>query len=229
MSNTHSQPPVFILGSPRSGTTFAVTLLNRHSELFGFNETLFYEYVQSGQQQHIQTRQEKDDIGKHLLDRLQVRTNSENKGFGCTIDETTSEKIATRFREALDATEIPLPAVKIFQQFMQICAETCGKRRWVEKTPNHVFYVAEILRDFPDAKFIHISRNPYSYLISYKYSPYTVNNVTRRGKLYHPLVTSILWNNAEKSIDHARSLIDSQQLHSVCESLSKFLHQDTIG
>ncbi len=40
-------------------------------------------------------------------------------------------------------------------------AERCGKRRWAEKTPAHVFHIPLIHRIFPRAQFVHIIRNGY--------------------------------------------------------------------
>jgi hypothetical protein len=42
---------------------------------------------------------------------------------------------------------------------LDLYARAVGKPRWGEKTPHNLFYVEEILADFPDAKFIHLVRD----------------------------------------------------------------------
>jgi hypothetical protein len=47
-----------------------------------------------------------------------------------------------------------------------------GKQRWIEKTPNHILYVEEIRRAFPDAAIIRILRDPRDVALSIIKTPW---------------------------------------------------------
>lgn len=49
--------------------------------------------------------------------------------------------------------------VELLAFFMGSIAAAQGKRRWVEKTPNHVYYMDVLSHAFPDSLFIHVIRD----------------------------------------------------------------------
>jgi len=49
--------------------------------------------------------------------------------------------------------------VKTFVQIVDAASLKAGRPIWVEKTPDHLFYVKRIQQYIPDAAFIHIIRN----------------------------------------------------------------------
>ncbi|MEG4198172.1 sulfotransferase [Microcoleus sp. Pol12A5] len=124
---------IFLLGSPRSGTTILQSLLAAHPEVISFPESKFFHYLLYDQfAGKLPGRMEaffKDEIKRPEL----------LKDFD---DSQTVEAKASWFVRVLDG----------------LAAEQ-KKSIWLEKTPEHIYFIDEIERFLPDAKFIHILRN----------------------------------------------------------------------
>jgi Sulfotransferase family len=56
--------------------------------------------------------------------------------------------------------ELDEEARRFFDRIFMRYAEQHGKRRWGDKTPQHTWHVAKIMRVFPDAVFVGIVRHP---------------------------------------------------------------------
>jgi len=202
--------PVFVVGSPRSGTTLVAQLLSQHSDLFVYNETVFYDYAAGlGRNKSITPAQIKS-ASEYLINRIEFTVSKEvSKDFGCVIQENEREFIVFEFNKKLDAMSGDITLSMVFDAFMSSAAEIKGATRWGEKTPNHVFHMDEIAADFPDARFIHVIRDPRSFLKSYKFSwsVHGAKNPKSAKKLYHPYVTSRLWKSSVDAFSRSKSRI----------------------
>jgi len=58
------------------------------------------------------------------------------------------------------AAEIDRGIAAFIDNFFTRYAFECGKERWAEKTPKNVLRIAYLLRLFPNARFLHIVRDP---------------------------------------------------------------------
>jgi len=139
-----SERPV-IVGAPRSGTSLLRNMLNRHPSLAICGETQFNQYV-------YRRRRAFGDLGnlrnrRRLIDEyLSVRR---IQRLGIDI---------SRLKEKLVREATSYPAV--FACLARSYAESTGKKRWGEKTPQHAL-IAELLCEwFPDAAILHILRDP---------------------------------------------------------------------
>ena len=121
------------MGCPRSGTTILQSLLAAHPEVISFPESKFFHYLLDDQLAgKLPSRMEaffKDEIKRPEL----------LKNFD---DSQTVETKASWFVGVLDG----------------LAAEQ-NKSIWLEKTPEHIYFIDDIERFLPDAKFIHILRN----------------------------------------------------------------------
>lgn len=126
---------IFLVGCPRSGTTILQSLLAAHPEVISFPESKFFQYLFYDKFKcpgKLPSRMEaffRDEINRPEL--LQ--------GFD---DRQTLETKVSWFVEVLDG----------------LAAEQ-NKSIWLEKTPEHIYFIEDIQRLLPDAKFIHILRN----------------------------------------------------------------------
>ena len=124
---------IFLVGCPRSGTTMLQSLLAAHPEVISFPESKFFHYLLYKKfAANFPARMEaffKDEINRPEL--LQ--------GFD---DRQTLETKVSWFVEVLDG----------------LAAEQ-NKSIWLEKTPEHIYFIQDIERLLPEAKFIHILRN----------------------------------------------------------------------
>lgn len=195
-----SKPPIFIVGAPRSGTTLLAEILGRHSNIFIFNETLFYDFIASKSHLSDSPGAFQSMAKQHLCKRLALRVNKAGEGkqtFGCRVDEHEVGQISQFFAARLEAADHS--AAGVLGAFMEAICKVRGKVRWGEKTPNHVFHLRSIASDFPGAKIIFVVRDPRNFLKSYKHSWRQKGGRRSAAKLYHPLVTSILWRRSMKA------------------------------
>jgi hypothetical protein len=135
--------PVFIVGVGRSGTTPLQLALNMHPQLGVYGETqAFFVHLKFGA-----------EAGEIRLERLL-------KYWGGIVTNYTPHK------DLLDSEEMrnQLAHAPSYAQVMNLIlgaiAARDGKNRWGEKSPAHIFRIAEIRACFPNAQIIHIVRDP---------------------------------------------------------------------
>jgi Sulfotransferase family len=132
---------IFIVGAPRSGTTLLQSLISSHSEFFSPPETSFF---------------------LNMLPLLGV----EHANPDFPISESGISLVRQDFERmtgmSLDIAETILPGMPVKRVFEQLIAgfNRENKPRWVEKTTNHARCMLAIRRFYPDAKFIHLIRDP---------------------------------------------------------------------
>lgn len=133
--------PVFVVGSPRSGTTLVYSLLLSSGEfpIYEAESRILECGVRYGRLSTARNfrRFERD----YRRSRQFARSGLDPDDF---------------FPRAMDRCDTYMDLLCFFMESM---TATQGKRRWAEKTPNHILYVAALARAFPDAKFVHIVRD----------------------------------------------------------------------
>lgn len=137
-----SGPPIFIGGLMKSGTSLLRKLLSRHPHIFGGLETHWF--------------------APELTDDWR----------------NSSSQRQTWLRDFFDVSERDFARIKsdarngreFFTGFMDFCTQRAGKDRWVEKTPDNVLHMRLIWENWPDAKFLHMIRDPRAVYASWKRS-----------------------------------------------------------
>ena len=143
-----SNSPFFIVGSERSGTTLLMAILGQHSRLAVPEVAWYYPRFRP----YLHTYGDLGDRARFSTLLSEMIFGLKTPFFGLDlnpatiVDELLARTRANTFAEAYAA---------ILGRF----AEAVGKPRWGEKTPHNLFYVAEILQDFPDARFVHLVRD----------------------------------------------------------------------
>lgn len=184
----------FICGLPRSGTTYLSFLINLHSEIFSTGETLFFgrKYIKPNKQGHYDKKQRDQAVSllsNFITNRLDVSNKTQLiedfKGACKKLGETITPKdIFSCFAETL---------LSLFP----------NKHLFIEKTPHHIHYTKRILTFYPEAKFIAVIRDPYEWLLSYKYQgSQKANKAIRKvfRRIYHPLFASLVYLKNVKEI-----------------------------
>jgi len=137
------QPPVFIVGCPRSGTSY-----------------LYHLFLSAGGFAEFHTQMNVYDVLEPIYGDLGSRSNRqrmmkewlESKAFRVSglEAEAIRTKVMEECRSAGDFLRIVMEAIAIRQ----------GVSRWADSTPTNLPHMLRIKRDFPQAKFIHIIRDP---------------------------------------------------------------------
>jgi hypothetical protein len=155
VSSPIRQDPIFVLGYPRSGTTFVQSLIGTQKGVVSLHETHFFSRVWKT----IQTRKGKvipeclDDTIKAIRSGIAFSTNADDlvremaEGEALTPKKLFETVIIDNIFEKVGLTGLPLV-------------------RWVEKTPHHVFHLDKIFALYPEAKVVYVMRHPEKAIVS---------------------------------------------------------------
>jgi hypothetical protein len=146
MNVTVAGDPVFVVGMNGSGTTMLLDCLGRHPALYAFpRETRLIPYLMARLPDYGDLGQ--DDNLARLYDDVGRLAVFRQVNGGLSVPRPADWRSRPRTLAAvLDAT---------FEHF----AAREGKRRWCEKTPQHVQHLEALADQFPDARFVHVVRD----------------------------------------------------------------------
>lgn len=201
--------PIFVIGTPRSGTTLTAQILGRHSDIFMPGETHFFPDIYSHRKNFgvPPTQEGQLKIYGRLIN-LYERYQEPN-------DQKRIEKLLTNvalkkdllnscrggYRESLD-------------YFMEMQMHHEGKTRWGNNAPRDLFHAEEILSFYPDACFVACVRDLRDFLLSYKGKWEIASdqqNADRLQKLYHPVITTMLWKASMRKVAKLKSKLPANQ------------------
>jgi hypothetical protein len=133
-------PPIFIGGLFKSGTSLLRAMLGQHSAIAAGLESYWFDLDWDGP---------RDKEFQAHIDRLR-------KFYD--MDDVFISKLIDKSKNALD----------FLNRFLSAYATRENKKRWAEKTPGNILYLDRIYNEFPDAKVIHIIRDPKDVLASHR-------------------------------------------------------------
>ncbi len=137
--------PFFILGCVRSGTTMLRDLLRLHPKLECPEETHFFRWSDPFKTpRYIHPYQQNPHIKQQR-----------------NLDHISAEE----FEEVLAAS---VSRGDLNERYARLYLEKQGNRksRWFDKSPQNIYGILLLSRQFPDAQFIHIYRNPLNVVTS---------------------------------------------------------------
>lgn len=156
--------PIFVVGASRSGTSLIRSAINQHSGIYLAGETHYF-----------------DDLRQRMLDAVNqplspaARRVAEDyflalshRPYGHGGDPQRSAIGREHLTECAEGLGRGIDAY--FEAFCRISAENSGPAtaRWGEKTPRHVFRIADIIDCYPDAQVICAVRDPRAVVASYR-------------------------------------------------------------
>lgn len=203
--------PVFIVGTPRSGTTLVAKILGRHPAMFMPGETHFFDDIYSRHKDLGDPRRQGDN--EKILERL-------GSLYGRFNEPTDQQRIDKLFGEESVRSRFKKECQDygdVLNLFMAIQAEFEGKRRWGNNTPRDIFHVQKIIEIFPRAIVLVCVRDVRDFLLSYKgkWRATAAQEVDRLQKLYHPVVTSLLWKSSMQLVPEIQRLVPSSNFYLV--------------
>lgn len=136
------KPPVFIVGCPRSGTSFLYHLL-----------------LSSGGFAEFHTQMNVFDVLEPIFGDLSVSKNKKNM----MREWLRSKAFAVSGLEAAGLEAKVLAECNSGSDFLRIVMEEVARKqgvdRWIDSTPTNIPHMMRISRDFREARFIHIIRD----------------------------------------------------------------------
>lgn len=142
----------FIVGCGRSGTTLLQTMLLSDPSVVLPPETKFYPAIETHGWTHRLDLTTDADFAKAVP---LVWEDQARRGLEC--DRAIFERFAAAAPRTWDG---------LFLAYLAAFAEPSGATRVGEKSPVHTHYVGSLSESFPDAKFIHMVRDPRAVVLS---------------------------------------------------------------
>lgn len=201
--------PIFIVGTPRSGTTLTAKILGRHSRLFMPGETHFFDDIYA--RRHELGTSFDEQCRKKICERLRLL-------YGRFNEPLDQLRVDGLFQQEQDCTGIIAGChsyAEVYSTFMETQMRIEGKLRWGNNVPKDLFNIEAILEFYPHAKIVVCVRDVRDFLLSYKgkWRATAASEVERLKKLYHPVVTSLLWRATVNSLKSLKALGPKDNLH----------------
>lgn len=181
-----SQGPIFVVGSPRTGTTLTQEILSLHPDVKLYNEIHYNERV-------VDVLGDAEPLSEEVLDRaIAILLDRGQWAFG-PDDEAVRERVLGRIRSAG-----PVTHAAVLEAFLALEAEAHGARVWGDSSPQDILYMDVLKKWYPTAKFVGVVRDPRAFLASYK-------NYIRKGSVeyrnrFNAVTNSLLWRSYMNSL-----------------------------
>ena len=194
--STGTGAPVFIVGTPRSGTTLTARILGRHSRLFMPGETHFFDDVYS------RATELGDPADRSARLAIAQRLHTIYDRFYEPEDQQRIARLFPAVQDLAAALDGCTGYGAVLDRFMRLQMQAAGKQRWGNNAPRDLFSVRDIRTFFPDARLVICVRDIRAFLYSYqgKWKVTGAAHVERLKKLYHPVVTSYLWKSSMQQL-----------------------------
>jgi len=148
--STNNERPIFVIGSERSGTTLIMAILGCHPRLAVPEVAWYYPRFRP----YLFTYGDLSEPENFKTLAHEMAHGLRTPYWGMKVNPATfGDQIVER------AFSIDQSFRGVVQAMFETYAEEQGKPRWGEKTPYNLFYVGEILEDFPDAQIVNIYRD----------------------------------------------------------------------
>lgn len=156
--------PIFIMGLHRSGTTFLYDCVARSFPLA--QQTLYHHFYYQRLLKNHQSGDRQRDCQR--LDNLFAAMNIKDRGIDSVpVGANMVEEYGFLLRQHTGSFKLNAGNAAFFKQFCQkVLAIESGAQALILKNPWDTGNAAEILKHFPDAKFIYITREPIAVLNS---------------------------------------------------------------
>lgn len=192
---------IYVVGNSRSGTTMLTDMIGGHDEVASLRELHFFEQLWQPQDAERQlSRGEALALAERLVHNQRQHV----------YDRPNSGEYAAEAATIVD--ELP-PDPLPHQVYAAALVHEAQFRHGVvptDQTPRNVFYLREILRLFPKAAVVVITRDPRDVLLSQKrwwrrrfkgMSEQPMRVSFRQWADYHPFVTALLWRGGVRAAD----------------------------
>lgn len=168
--------PIFVTGSERSGTTLIMAIIGMHSRIAVPEVTWYYPRFRPWLFTY-----------GDLSDDANFRTLSDEMAYGLRVPFWNMNVNPATFGGEIFAAakNFDRSVGGIFAAMFERYASEVGKPRWGEKTPYNLFYIEQILEDFPNAQFVFIYRDGRDVTAEFMDSSFGPMTVYTNAELWH--------------------------------------------
>lgn len=200
MEPLSSQSMMFVTGASRSGTTLLAQIMGKHSEVAGLREMQYFgEFWDPRRGPQTPGPAERKEAVAALFER-------QEKGIVAAAGRLSSDPAVDRLVDSLGPDA---DSAEVFAACVAAFAARTGKHIPCEQTPRNIYYAAELLRAYPNARFVHLVRDPRGVMASQKFrwrrralmsDPGAMRRTQqwRTWVNYHPYSVAQLWSLATR-------------------------------
>ena len=164
--------PIFIVGSPRSGTTLLAAMMGAHSRLSCGPETHFFRWLSKTDVDDLIAPSQWPEAAARFVESI-TRTDFSGGARRALIDDYGLD--GTQVRESLGSSDPSVEAM--LASVAAPLMRQGGKMRWAEKTPDHIEHVEAIRQYFPNSPILRMVRDPRDVALSLTHVPWGVSSL----------------------------------------------------
>lgn len=166
---SYNNPPVFLVGCPRSGTTLLQQMLDAHSAVAIAPETHFIRKFWNKKDSYGDLACEKSY--EKLVDDVIALPEFSEMGL-----------VPEKFKSM--AWKLNRDYASLFGLLLKEFSSIKEAHIVGEKTPNHLLYMQTLQQFFPNARFIHIVRDPRAVVTSWRTVPWSLGNIKGDARVW---------------------------------------------
>src|SRR5579884_2198162 len=146
--------PIFVVGSPRSGTSILTWCVGHHPNIFPVPESVWMGEFAIDVAVAYQIGSGREDYS--TLSAMEIKDAELLSNIGESIN-----KLMLRHRRDLELRrQARISHLRIEPSWLEAASMAAGpKTRWVDGTPEYSFHIWGLLKLFPSARFIHLVRD----------------------------------------------------------------------
>lgn len=190
------QPPVVVIGMPRSGSTFLAHVITTLNEWYVFDDLYMVQEAISLRAEGPLTPRQLEHLTVFLGWSVRARIRFEDKFLrpDCTWEDID------RMVEVVQAmyADRPVEWQELQEEWLMRLALHHGRSRWGWKTPQDFHHIAWLQQLYPGVRFVFILRDPTRMMASFKF---LTGQDGDKGQ-YHPLVYARYWRMAVEAYKH---------------------------
>lgn len=200
--------PVFVVGTSKSGTSFLLSLFDSHPQSITLFETAVYAFPEK-------RFNEQKDLLASVENYFTPRFRNLHLGKNVTKDNFLAEA-----GQRLSPDSPGSISKSLLYAFLSVVLNNHGQEsaqqvtHFIEKTPQHYKYVDKIIADFPDAKIIHVLRDPRDNYLSLKRRVRDRKSSQCKNLNYHPInfISSELLASLNAAYENANRFGDQYRI-----------------
>lgn len=212
--------PVFVVGPSRSGTALVRSMVNNDPSMHIAGETHYFDDLRP----RLGGRTVLNDADAVRCEDYFLALT--HRPYGHQGDPEAGSLNRDRLRHA--AQQLGWTPDAYFEAYCRLIADEHGAVRWGEKTPRHVFRIADILDTFPTARVVAMIRDARAVVASYRdwrnqggfdleadpdlEAALEADNIRARAS-YNVVVHSMLWRSTINAAIAAREQYGPHRVH----------------